>query len=627
MKYLRILWVVLVLCGISLQAVAIRLQEQPHLQKLRALNAKAVEFLRSRTYDSAKIYAHKSLELQDQLGIDSLKGDAYICLALAYYYHGQYDSAILFNESALSNYEENNKREGVARSLINNGIFQKKLSNYKQAVEYYYKAATLYEQLRLDEPLSSCWNSMANCYSAMEEWNKALMFNRKALAIRIKLQDERLIAQSMNNIGDVFRAVGQYDSATHYLTASFDYKKNDKDSSSLILLLQNLGYTYFKQKEFNKAEALYERAINISEAYGHREETALGYNDLAELFISQGIYDRAAQALDKSATMAIEMKTPEILKDNYKLRYIMHEKRSQWNEALHYRDKYDVLKDSLFTLEMNKSIAELEIKYQTEQREKDINALKLRSQLQQENAAQQATIIYTLAGGALLLLSLAVLAYSRYRLKNKANKRINMLMREMHHRVKNNLQMLSGLFSWQASLTEDVQAKIAIRDSEVRVEAMNLLHQSLYLKEDITQVNMVEFMDKLVENLKVFYDYKAVELSCHVNNIHLDADKAIPIGLIVNELVSNAYKYAFQDKKGIIQVRLDVDQSGYLVLIVKDNGKPLDSETAQSSRPKAFGLSMVSILAAQLQAEMSSTYDGGTCHRLRLKVHAMAERL
>jgi PAS domain S-box-containing protein len=193
------------------------------------------------------------------------------------------------------------------------------------------------------------------------------------------------------------------------------------------------------------------------------------------------------------------------------------------------------------------------------------------------------------------------------------------LLQEVHHRVKNNLQVISSLLDMQAMAIQDPQTLQALQDSRNRVRAMALVHDRLYQSSDLARINGREYLEGVAGYLVGVYAGQAgtVDLHLEVQDILLDLDTAIPCGLIVNELVSNAWKYAFpagRASSGEIQVRL-ARQDGNLVLQVRDNGvglpPDLDIETAPS-----LGLRLVSMLAKQLQGTLEVERGAGTTFRI-----------
>jgi PAS domain S-box-containing protein len=188
-----------------------------------------------------------------------------------------------------------------------------------------------------------------------------------------------------------------------------------------------------------------------------------------------------------------------------------------------------------------------------------------------------------------------------------ALKEKDVLLGEVHHRVKNNLQIVHSLLDLQSSRISDRAARDMLRDSQNRIRSMALIHQTLYQSKDFAKVDFRHFLDSLVPTLVASYGANPdrIALSVEAAQILLPINAAIPCGLVVNELISNALKHAFPaDRRGEIAVRLFADPSGKAVLSVADNGVGI-SEGIDMTKTSTLGLQLVSLLADQLGGAIS----------------------
>jgi PAS domain S-box-containing protein len=187
------------------------------------------------------------------------------------------------------------------------------------------------------------------------------------------------------------------------------------------------------------------------------------------------------------------------------------------------------------------------------------------------------------------------------------------LLKEIHHRVKNNLQIITSLLSLQSGKVESLEIQSLLRESQTRVKSMALVHEELYQSEDFSRVDFADYIRRLTTNL--FHTYQTgpipISLLVDVQELFLTVDTAIPCGLIINELVSNALKHAFRDREGgTVTIQLQSDGALY-VLTVSDDGIGLpigiDPETTES-----LGLQLVSTLTHQLGGSLAVVRDQGT---------------
>jgi two-component sensor histidine kinase len=206
-------------------------------------------------------------------------------------------------------------------------------------------------------------------------------------------------------------------------------------------------------------------------------------------------------------------------------------------------------------------------------------------------------------------------------IRNLSEKEI--LLSEVHHRVKNNLNIISSLLSLQASTIKTPgQAIAAFQNSGERIMAMSLVHEELYKSRNFAGVDMGEYIDKLAKQLELAYDAsgRRVQLKINTSGVLLSVEASIPCGLILNELVTNAFKYAFPERRsGTITIEMRETEDGYVELDEADDGVGLPDDFADSGGEESgsLGLTLVRLLVAQLDGTMKVTTEGGTAFRIR----------
>jgi PAS domain S-box-containing protein len=199
------------------------------------------------------------------------------------------------------------------------------------------------------------------------------------------------------------------------------------------------------------------------------------------------------------------------------------------------------------------------------------------------------------------------------------------LLKEIHHRVKNNLQTISSLLDLQAESITEPKSLEAFRSSQSRIRSMALIHERLYKSENLSEIKACEYIKNLVEYLEGTYQSpsREIEISTEIIDYSLDLDVAIPCGLIINELVSNSMKYAFQQNhKGKIKVSLQTDNEENLVLTIKDNGVGM-TLNFRTLNPQSLGLELVKLMVKQLNGKMAIDGTAGTTISITFPQHPM----
>ncbi len=189
------------------------------------------------------------------------------------------------------------------------------------------------------------------------------------------------------------------------------------------------------------------------------------------------------------------------------------------------------------------------------------------------------------------------------------------LLKEVHHRVKNNLYVISGLLNLQSSYIEDENVKNLFQDSQNRIQTMAVIHEQLYQSDDLSQINFADYIKKLVSNLFLSYnhDKKGIKPVTNLDECYLSIEIAIPAGLLINELITNAFKHAFPKGEGEVMINLTLGEKKQVILEVKDNGIGLPPDL-DWNRTNSLGLRLVRLLTQQLDAQISVTTNNfGTC--------------
>lgn len=263
-------------------------------------------------------------------------------------------------------------------------------------------------------------------------------------------------------------------------------------------------------------------------------------------------------------------------------------------------------------------VSELEAKYVKKQQDQEIVMLNEQNEHKENILYQQRKTIW-IGGLALGLISiLSMVLFRLFRKVSEQRKTISkalsekdLLLREIHHRVKNNLQLVSSLLTLQGHSIDDEMAIQAINEGKSRVRSMALIHQDLYNKENLTDIGVQEYMQKLVAELFQTYriDNDSIQLHLDIQDIDLDIDTLIPVGLITNELITNCLKYAWPDhQKGVLQIKLKTNKNK-AHLLVKDDGVGYDSDKV---RENSFGSTLIAALTEQLDGELHQRNEKGT---------------
>ena len=514
------------------------------------------------------------------------------------------------------------------------GLVYERSGDYQKALEYYIKSVEIHEAINGKRDMGVTYNAIGVVYFYMKQYEKATDYYKQALDIWEELNDPIEASYSYNNLGIICRKQGEYEKAMEYYSQSLDIKTQVNDRKGMAYTLGNIGLIHTDQGNYAQALVFHRKALKIIRELGSYLGVSRYLGNIAYNYSEMGEHDSAIVYAKQGLAAAKEKNITEGKKTVYGILAYSSYDLGKSDDAFKYMELYMKTKDTLINESNSEKLAELEARYQNEKKKKEIALLNREKEVQDLKFQRQKSRQYYLVGIAVLLLAVAILFINRYRYKQKSNQQLQeknrqvsaalkereTLLKEIHHRVKNNLQIISSLLNLQSRHIEDQQALEAVKEGQNRVKSMALIHQEIYQKDNLTEINAGHYITNLVQGLLKSYELSAgaIELETDIDELELDVDTTIPLGLIINELVTNTVKYAFPDKKeGKLSVTLKKKEDS-LLLTVSDNGvgipKGFDLKKARS-----FGLKLVHSLARKLEATVSLREGKGTTIDMEIK--------
>ena len=420
--------------------------------------------------------------------------------------------------------------------------------------------------------------------------------------------------------GDLLMLQGKYEDAITEYRKSFEIyndnwiRKHDPKRAALNLALANLAIN-----NIDESQEWYNKNFN----YKADDKVATFLTHLYQVNYSKyrGQFGLAIKYAKDALVLAREIKSKSKEKQILKILFDLNKSVNNIEQSLSYFEDFIELDKSLYRSGQELAVQQLQIQYEIDLREEKIQALNAKNNLTNSKLQAQSRFTFLSLGGLIIVTVLLFILnrmvkrlQSQNEIISKADSEKKILLQEIHHRVKNNLQIISSLLKLQSRYIEDESAIKAIAEGRSRVQSMALLHQNLYKEENLTGVDMKIYFENLVQGLFDAYniDPERISLVREVQELILDIDTVIPLGLITNELISNALKHAFPlEEKGQITVKLK-EMNGLLELVVSDNGQG-DSSGIKSS---GFGSMLIDSLANKLEAQVQKTVKDGTTYRI-----------
>ena len=426
---------------------------------------------------------------------------------------------------------------------------------------------------------------------------------------------------------------------TTYKLLSYHYAESNPDSSDYYmyqieeLLPQitnpfhhswhsySMGSSLINKGKYEEAKPYLYKTINFLEENNLRTIDVYQFAHvlLGNIAETAGNYDEAINYYEIAKNSSIAINTKANTASFIQKLSGLYALKGDYKTALEYHKEWAEANNIIEVERNERSLRENELQLNVFQQDKELAA----------KQQQQTMYIIALVIGGLLL----GLLYRNFRLKQRNNRKLKalngelahknvlldkhnaeneLLLKEIHHRVKNNLELVKSLIALQSAQIDDPATKEAMIASQNRVQSMGIIHQKLYQGTNLGSIEMKDYFINLSESiLDSFNAEERVKIDCAMDKLELDVDTAVPIGLIVNELLTNALKYAFpQQQQGVINISLEKDRHQNLKLEVRDNG--VGKTAGIAPKGTGFGSQLVQLLTRQLNGQMREHSEKGT---------------
>ena len=560
------------------------------------------------------------------------------------------------------------KNYSKAIPILTDLLAKHKIKNYKDSASVLYLLKNSYIKLHsLNKAVAihKVIMSLKNRHADIDSW----LFHPKLSIIyyEMKMYKECLQQQALeydeiknnnpmllgyfNNRGLFWQKYGNLDSALACFNKAkevfYSYHDNKqsytKDDEFVLGLIEgNIGQVYIEQKQYKKAIPLLLQDIKSSINSKDFLNAGISQMELSKcyLYLNQPVLSK--KYLDSANSRLASIEDYKSKTNIIKQYAVYYDKIGSYRQSIDYYNRYIDFKDSIDYKENIKELISSQVASQMAEKENLI--IESQKNIKEKNAevSKQKTVRNALVFCGLILICVVVFmivqlkrANSQKQLLEIKNKQIetrneiiykslsekDLLIKEVHHRVKNNLQIISSLLKLQSAKTSNTEIQNSLGEAQERINSMALLHQLLYRNNQMTSLLFNDYLESLINQISGSFALtnKNITIESNLIELELDLDTAIPLGLITNELLSNAYKHAFNGKEGIIKVSLSKLVKNTYQLKVSDNGQGLAADFDLSSSG-SLGLDIVAILSEQINAELKIYNDKGANFEIVFKV-------
>lgn len=572
-------------------------------------------------FEQARNVHRQALAIFKELGNKAKQAEVVVALGQDYLDDGKPDESLPYLNEGLK----------IARSLPDTGkiIFCLDILHYLYTIQQNYIEAAKYanELMRIHEAknnvvdLALDADKLAMMHDLLGNNREAIEVLLNSLKIIEPTGENTIKAGHLVQLATNYLKIGELAEAKKYIKKAVVIVANVTDKP-LVARIQFV-HALISHEEGNNTEAVKYmlEAITIGESLSDKTVLADQYPELGTIYLSMGELKKAGDAFAAAKKNAEEVGNKQPLAQYYKSVHPYDSARGDWRSAYKHYSRYIYLRDSTFSRNNLQKMLLLQNQNELEKKEAIAKAaqeqkdLKSREELiRQRNIRNVAFAVIGLA----VIFSI-VLIRQRNKLakeKKKSDALVQdkeLLLREIHHRVKNNLEIVSGLLALQAAEVDSPSAQAVMQASRNRVSSMGIIHQRLYQKDNLAAIEMKDYFQTLGDSiLDTFNMAERIKVVTEMAPLEMDIDTAVPLGLIANELLCNSLKYAFPDnRKGQITISLEKESAteNYSFIVADDGIGAQENTTAKGT---GFGTELVKLLVHQISGKMNRQTTDGT---------------
>ncbi|WP_146194207.1 tetratricopeptide repeat-containing sensor histidine kinase [Brumimicrobium oceani] len=528
-----------------------------------------INFDTNETFESIVGY-EKAAEIFKKYNIQGKYADCLTANATNYSKVGSEPESLKLMNEATSIYIDLKDSVGMMTGYRSIGLLYKRQKDFVRAHEYFNKALSVSKGSKDLDGTIHLLLPIAFIHKQNGEYDKALSFYLEALSLSKTNNDEMTEASVYSNLGEFYKNTGELDSAKFYIDkARVIIERNDSDYKKSYLWLNYSDY-YFLKKDYEQAILYGEKALELSEQIKNSRAEYITLNILVKIYNELGDTDKIAE---------------------YQKRIIAHlfEHKDQLNKQI------NELETVRFKLDKQTILAENE-------------QGKMQLQLEKEN--QRRNYIYIFASSMFaLLLTFSFIVYLRLRTTRVYNKKIlqqseerKMLLQEVHHRVKNNFQIVSSMLRLQSYGFENEILRQNFDEAVTRINAMAIVHNVIYRQEKFSEIDAKNYLEKLVESIHKSGNNK-IDITIDSEEIPFKIETLINLGIALNELITNSFKHAFNEEITDPKIKISLRKVGEksFELIYRDNGIGYNQEEFKSN----FGMELIETIITNFDGEVS----------------------
>ncbi len=593
LQLLQILTVIFLFAGTVnygysiIDSLETKLDSVQGVEKVKVLNKLSSAYWGTSTSQSLK-YAKEALIESKKLTYKIGMFSSLINIGNIHWIKAEYDSALTIYKRALDLAKEMEDNRSLAVASYNIAMLNTEIGNYADALKFYLQSLEYYKKLNDLSGIAETQNGIGTVYWNLKNYEKALSFFKKSLSQKEKLNDSSGVVIALNNIGLVYRDLGQFDKALRNHERALKIKLKLGNLYAIETSYINIAELLLEQKKVKKALTYLNNAMKLANEIDDKSGLVSAYGNMGRAYMLSKNFGKAEKYLNDALKLAQQIGSKKLIAETYSSFISFYKELGNYKKALEYSEKFAEVNEQLFSSEFNKRVAELQVKYESAQKENEITKLKAAKRIQNYELNKERNFRNFLLISSVLFILFGLAIFYAYKVKADANEKLKWLNSTkdvffslISHDLKNPFHSIiafSDMVIKDYEYLSDEEKILSLKEINKAAKSSNELLDNL-LSWSMSQrgmipitpqaINLKSLADKAIELLKPAATRKNITIENRIpENLQVYADQNT-ISTVIRNLLTNSVK--FTREKGVVvvsakkignQVEVDISDSG-----------------------------------------------------------------
>lgn len=603
-----------------------------------AVNNKGYYYEQLGEYENASKYYTKALTIITRIKDSAVMAVIYNNIGHLKLSQGKTIEAAKDYEKSLAIKKALGDYHGAATTLNNLGVLYRNVGDIDEALKKYFESIKILEGVGDMQKVAVLKSNLGVIYLDLLDTTTALNYFNESIEISTKIGDKKGQATTHGYKADIFLNRKDSLQTMKELQSSLNFLYVLKDKDGILTIYNQCGKLYQKLGYTDEALKFYKKALGIAEEIENVKSISMLSSSIAALYYDLGNYSEAEVLATRGLDLAKKVGYPKLISEAARILYQVNALKQNWKLAYEYQLLHYQMVDSVRSKELVESTQNQKFSYLLERKKREVELLQTKNELllkdrklneYELNRSRNFLVLISIVIIALLIgmvfisrewrrqKEMSNLLHKQKEILSLQGKEKESMLKEIHHRVKNNLQVAVSLLRLQSKDIENEEVKAMFEQAQNRIVSMALIHERMFGTENLKNINAQEYFETLISNIVDSYEQDVkVEISVKVEDVVMGINTFLPLGLIVNEIVSNSMKYAFTNTTvGRIEMDMKPLAGNRFKISIRDNGSGFNPATVNHG----LGLELIDTFVDQLNGKFEILIDHGTEFQLDIE--------